>query len=172
MVDALAQCKENLNGFGGHPIAAGLSIDRDKVDDFKQALLAVANRKIKTDQLYPHLNIDSEMKLSEINERFLKFLSSLEPYGPGNIRPVFSAKNVKVEGLPQLIGKSYDTLKFMVKHDQSIFETIGFNMAEHYEKLICNEPINIAFSIGENEWNGRKTIQLELKDIKLGDIDA
>jgi len=65
-----------------------------------------------------------------------------------------------------LIGKSYDTLKFMVKHDQSIFEAIGFNMAEHYEKLIRNEPIDIAFAIGENVWNGKKTIQLELKDIK------
>jgi single-stranded-DNA-specific exonuclease len=166
MVDALTQCKEFLNGYGGHPIAAGLSIDTDKVDDFKQALLAVANKQIKAEQLQPRLKIDSEMKLTEINGRFLKFLSSLEPYGPGNMRPIFAAKNVKVEGLPRLIGKSYDTLKFMVKHDQSIFEAIGFNMAEHYENLIRNKPIDIAFAIGENVWNGKRTIQLELKDIK------
>jgi single-stranded-DNA-specific exonuclease len=172
MVDALTQCKEYLNGFGGHPIAAGFSIDTDKLDEFKHALIAVANRQIRAEQLQPRLNIDSEMKLSEINGRFLKFLSSLEPYGPGNMRPIFSAKRVKVEGLPRLIGKSYDTLKFMVKHNQSIFEVIGFNMAEHYEKLIRNEPIDIAFVIGENEWNGRKTIQLELKDIKLGGVNA
>ncbi|MBT5077860.1 MAG: single-stranded-DNA-specific exonuclease RecJ [Candidatus Marinimicrobia bacterium] len=172
MVDALAHCKEFLNGFGGHPIAAGLSIDTDKVDNFKQSLLAVANKQIKAEQLQPRLKIDSEMKLTDINGRFLKFLSSLEPYGPGNMRPTFAAKNVKVEGLPRLIGKTYDTLKFMVKHDQSIFEAIGFGMAEHYEKLIRNEPIDIAFAIGENEWNGRKTIQLELKDIKLGGKNA
>ena len=166
MVDALAQCKDFLNGYGGHPIAAGLSIDIDKINDFKEALLGVANKQIKAEQLQPRLKIDSEMKLTEINGRFLKFLSSLEPYGPGNTRPIFAAKKVRVEGLPRLIGKNYDTLKFMVKHDQSIFEAIGFNMAEHYEKLLCNEPIDIAFVIGENIWNGKKTIQLELKDIK------
>ena len=88
------------------------------------------------------------------------------------MRPIFSAKKVKIEGLPRLIGKSYDILKFMVKHDQSIFEAIGFNMAEHYDKLIRNQPVDIAFAIGENEWNGRKNIQLELKDIKLGGVDA
>ena len=169
MVDALTQCKENLNGFGGHPIAAGLSLDKDKVDDFKQAFLIVANNQIKADQLQPCLNIDSEMKLSEINGRFLKFLNSLEPYGPGNARPIFAAKDIKVEGIPRLIGKNYNTLKFMVKHDQSLFEAIGFNMAEHYEKLICNRSIDITFVVGENKWNGRKTIQLELKDIKLGE---
>ena len=72
---------------------------------------------------------------TEINGRFLKFLGMLEPYGPGNLRPIFTAKNVTVEGLPQIIGKSYDTLKFMVKYKQSTFEVIfllrGVTMKTH-----------------------------------------
>ncbi len=166
IVDALADCKESLEGFGGHPIAAGLSVSLEKVKDFSESFLNIANKKIDSKDLHPYLKIDCEMKLSEINGRFLKFLRSLEPYGPGNKRPIFSVKNVTVDGLPRLIGKNYDTLKFMVKDDKSIFEAIGFNMAEYYEKIIQNIPIDIAFSIGENEWKGRKTIQLELKDIK------
>ena len=86
----------------------------------------------------------------------------------GNMRPVFTSRSLSVSGLPKLIGKNHDVLKFKVKQDQTIFEAIGFGMAEHYDKLIRNQPIDIAYSVGENEWKGEKTIQLEVKDIKLG----
>ncbi len=172
MVDGLAHCKELLLGFGGHPIAAGLSIKAENVDEFKTSFLKMAETQISKDALKPLLKIDTQMNLSEINGRFLKFLHALEPFGPGNMRPIFSAHNVRVEGMPKLIGKNFDTIKFNVKHNQTIFEAIGFNMADHFEKLLLNEPIHISFSIGENVWSGRRTIQLELKDIKVGGVDA
>ena len=170
MVDGLSHCKKLLQGFGGHPIAAGLSIKAENIDDFKTSFLEIANTEISKDTLKPLLKIDAKINLSEINGRFLKFLYSLEPFGPGNTRPVFSAENVRIEGMPKLIGKNFDTIKFNVKQNQTIFETIGFNMADHFEKLLLSEPINISFSIGENVWNGRRTIQLELKDIKVGGV--
>ena len=167
MVDALGECKDYLIGFGGHPIAAGLSMYPSNFASFKEAFINIANKKISKDDLIPTINVDSELNLEELNHRMIKFLHALEPYGPGNMRPVFVSNNLSIDGIPKLLGRDQNTLKFSVKQNKTLIESIGFNMADHYEKLIQNNPIDIAYVIGENEWNGQKTIQLELKDIKL-----
>ena len=167
MVDALGECKNYLTGFGGHPIAAGLSMKYSDFDSFKQEFIKVANEKISTDDLIPTIYVDSKLNLEDVNDRMIKFLHSMEPYGPGNMRPVFVSSNLSIDGIPKLLGRDQNTLKFSVKQNKTPIESIGFNMAEHYEKLIQNSPIDIAYVIGENDWNGRKYIQLELKDIKL-----
>ena len=167
MVDALGECKNYLTGFGGHPIAAGLSMKSSDFDSFKRELIKVANEKISTEDLIPTIYVDSKLNLEDVNDRMIKFLHSMEPYGPGNMRPVFVSSNLSIDGIPKLLGRDQNTLKFSVKQNKTPIESIGFNMAEHYEKLIQNSPIDIAYVIGENDWNGRKYIQLELKDIKL-----
>ena len=167
MVDALRDCKEFLTGFGGHPIAAGLSMNSADFNSFKEKFIQIANDKISTDDLIPTIYVDSMLNLEELNSRMIKFLNAMEPYGPGNMRPVFVTNNLFVDGIPKLLGKDQNTLKFSVKQNKTPFESIGFNMAEHYEKLIQNAPIDIAYVVGENYWNGQRTIQLELKDIKL-----
>jgi len=167
MVDALRECKEFLTGFGGHPIAAGLSMNSGDFNSFKKKFIQVANGKISTDDLIPTIYVDSILNLEELNSRMIKFLNAMEPYGPGNMRPVFVTNNLSIDGIPKLLGRDQNTLKFSVKQNKTPFESIGFNMAEHYEKLIQNKPIDIAYVVGENMWNGQKTIQLELKDIKL-----
>ena len=167
MVDALRECKEFLTGFGGHPIAAGLSMNSDDFNLFKKKFIQVANDKISTDDLIPTIYVDSILNLEDLNSRMIKFLNAMEPYGPGNMRPVFVTNNLAVDGIPKLLGRDQNTLKFSVKQNKTPFESIGFNMAEHYEKLIQNAPIDIAYVVGENYWNGQRTIQLELKDIKL-----
>jgi single-stranded-DNA-specific exonuclease len=91
----------------------------------------------------------------------------MEPYGPGNMRPIFVSNNLSIDGIPKLLGQDQSTLKFYVKQNKTLIESIGFNMAEHYEKLIQNVPVDIAYVIGENMWNGQRKIQLELKDIRL-----
>ena len=167
MVDALDECSDLLSGYGGHPIAAGLSINSTNYTTFREKFINLANKKISSEQLVPSIYIDCELNLNELNTRMINFLNAMEPYGPGNLRPVFVSKNLSIDGIPKLLGKDQNTLKFNVKQNQTHFESIGFNMAEHYEKLIQNAPIDIAYVIGENVWNGKKTIQLELKDIKL-----
>ena len=167
IADALGECNDYLTGFGGHPIAAGLSMNSSDFDTFKQQFLKVADEKISTDDLIPTIYVDSELNLEELNDRMIKFLNAMEPYGPGNMRPVFVSNNLSIDGIPKLLGRDQNTLKFSVKQNKTLFESIGFNMAEHYEKLIQNIPIDIAYVVGENMWNGQKTIQLELKDIKL-----
>jgi single-stranded-DNA-specific exonuclease len=172
MVSALRDCRELLTNFGGHPIAAGLSIDVSKLEAFKAQFSSIADDQISTEDLIPKISVNAEMNISEINQRFLKFLHALEPYGPQNMRPVFVSRGLQVDGIPKLIGKNQDVLKFQVKKEQTLLEVIGFSMAEQYEKLIQNKPIDIAYVIGENDWNGRRYIQLELKDIKIGGADA
>ncbi len=167
MVDALRECKEFLTGFGGHPIAAGLSMNSGDFNSFKKKFIQVANDKISTDDLIPTIYVDSILNLEELNSRMIKFLNAMEPYGPGNMRPVFVTNNLSIDGIPKLLGRDQNTLKFSVKQNKTPFESIGFNMAEHYEKLIQNAPIDIAYVVGENYWNGQRAIQLELKDIKL-----
>ena len=167
MVDALRECKEFLTGFGGHPIAAGLSMNSGDFSSFKKKFIQVANGKISTDDLIPTIYVDSILNLEELNSRMIKFLNAMEPYGPGNMRPVFVTNNLSIDGIPKLLGRDQNTLKFSVKQNKTPFESIGFNMAEHYEKLIQNAPIDIAYVVGENYWNGQRAIQLELKDIKL-----
>lgn len=169
MVDALGECKNYLTGFGGHPIAAGLSMKSSDFNSFKQNFIKVANEKISTEDLIPAIYVDSKLNLEDVNDRMLNFLHSMEPYGPGNMRPVFVSSNLSIDGIPKLLGRDQNTLKFSVKQNKTPIESIGFNMAEHYEKLIQNSPIDIAYVIGENDWNGRKYIQLELKDIKLSE---
>ena len=71
--------------------------------------------------------------------------------------------------MPRIIGKNSDTLKFSVQDNRSVYDAIGFNMVEKYEYLLSGEPVDMIFEIGENEWNGKKSIQLEIKDIKPGD---
>ena len=172
MVDALRECKDFLTGFGGHPIAAGLSMNSSDFNSFKEKFIQVANNKITSDDLIPTIYVDSVLKLEELNSRMIKFLNAMEPYGPGNMRPVFVTNNLSIDGIPKLLGKDQNTLKFSVKQNKTPFESIGFNMAEHYEKLIQNAPIDIAYVVGENYWNGQRTIQLELKDIKLSKNNA
>jgi len=167
IVDALAECKEYLTGFGGHPIAAGLSMKPSNFNNFKETFIQIANDKISKNDLIPTINIDSVLNLEELNDRMIKFLNALEPYGPGNMRPVFVSNNLSIDGIPKLLGRDQNTLKFYVKQNKTLIESIGFNMADHYEKLIQNSPIDIAYVIGENIWNEQRTIQLELKDIKV-----
>ena len=168
VVEALNNCKELLIGHGGHPMAAGLSINKKNYLKFKKEIIKYANKNISMDKLIPIIHFDMELKLEDVNHRMIKFLNALEPYGPGNSRPIFVSRNLHVDGIPKLLGKDQNTLKLFVKQDKTPFESIGFNMAEYYEKLVQNTSIDIAYVINENEWNGKKSIQLELKDIKLG----
>ena len=108
-------------------------------------------------------------KFSEIDNRFIKFLDYLEPFGPGNPKPIFSTKKINQFSDVQLIGKDRDTLKFIAHGQTGSFDVIGFRMVENYEKLLSNKNIDIAYSIDKNYWNGKTSIQLVLKDLIYSD---
>ena len=164
IVNALHHCADLLENYGGHPMAAGLSIQKDKIDMFCNQINLYTNEQVDY-SLDPIINIDYELKFSEINNRFIDFLSYLEPFGPGNPKPVFVTKNVNGICDVELLGKERETIKFQIKNQDYILSIIGFKMLEHYEKLLSGKPLDIVYTIDKNYWNGSYSIQLVLKDI-------
>ena len=164
IVDALSHCSQLLENYGGHPMAAGLSIKEENLPLFFKTINEYTQLQLK-EPLIPTINIDYDLKFSEINPRFIKFLDYLEPFGPGNSKPIFSTKNINNISDIRLLGADQETLKFIIKTDELDLSVIGFKMIEHYEKLLSKKPINIAYTIDKNYWNGKSSIQLVLKDV-------
>jgi len=164
IVEALSHCSQFLENYGGHPMAAGLSIKEENLSIFCNTINKYTH-SILTGPLIPTINIDYDLKFSEINHRFIKFLDFLEPFGPGNNKPIFSTKNINGIDEIRLLGADQETLKFTIKTDQLDLSVIGFKMIEHYEKLLSKKPLDIAYTIDKNYWNGKSSIQLVLKDV-------
>lgn len=169
LYEALTQCREHLLDFGGHAVAAGLSVNHEALPAFADNFLAWADQQLTDEQLQPSLTVEGECSLNLIDSRFRRFLDSLAPYGPGNRRPVFVARGVGVAGVPRLVGESATHLKCRLLQHKAAFDTIGFDMADHYEKLLLKKPLDIAYVVEENEWQGNRRVQLQLKDIKMGE---
>ncbi len=166
--DALKKCDDLLEQFGGHEFAAGLTMDQSNLDEFRQRIDEIAFRYLKENDFSPEITIDSKLSLSDVNMKFWKLLSQFEPFGPGNLRPTFVSEDVCIEGVPSIVGNGH--LKMKVSQGNSgVFDAIGFNMHEYMPKLInCDENrIDVAYVLEENYWNGRRSIQMRLKDIHI-----
>ena len=165
LYENLTECRELLDGYGGHPMAAGLTLDRENLEDFRTRFSNLAYETLADDDLVNSLDIEGEMDLNLIDSRFMDFLEKLAPFGPGNMTPKFITRHVIPVGNPRLVGNG-DHLKFRAKKGETSYDAIGFNMGNHYEKLITGKPIDIAYVVEKNEWQGRTSIQLNIKDIK------
>jgi len=169
LYQVLTNVSEYLEGYGGHPMAAGLTLREDNFIAFRNAFIAKANELLSPRDLEPSITLDGEMRLTDINGRFMDFLEKLGPYGPGNMRPKFAARRVEVVGNPRVIGNG-DHIRFKVRQGHTVYPAIGFNQSQHYEKLIKGFPVDLAFIVEINEWQGQTTIQLNIRDIKLSNI--
>ncbi len=165
--DAIDACSEFLDHFGGHKYAAGLSLQPENFENFRKTFQEYVEKNITDDILIPEIEIDSEIRLSQITKKFYNVLKQFAPFGPGNPSPIFIAKGLKTKGYPRIVGKNH--LKFNVYQDDYSHDEIGviaFQQLKNYEVVASNQPFDIVFSIEENEWNGTKTLQLNVKDIK------
>ena len=165
LYENLTECRELLDGYGGHPMAAGLTLDRENLENFRTRFSNLAYETLADDDLVNSLDIEGEMDLNLIDGRFMDFLEKLAPFGPGNMTPKFITRHVIPVGNPRLVGNG-DHLKFRAKKGETSYDAIGFNMGNHYEKLITGKPIDIAYVVEKNEWQGRTSIQLNIRDIK------
>ncbi|MCF7741104.1 MAG: single-stranded-DNA-specific exonuclease RecJ [Candidatus Marinimicrobia bacterium] len=165
--EVLSKCARHLENFGGHPRAAGLTVSDENIETLKSKLTEIADEQITKKMLTPTLNIDSVIKFNQINQRTISVLKKLAPFGPSNMKPIFVAENVSVSGIPRIVGKNH--LKFRAIQNKIVISAIGWKLANLYEMLISNRPLNIAFVIEENRYNGMKEIQLNIKDIKYAD---
>ncbi|MDR8394379.1 single-stranded-DNA-specific exonuclease RecJ [Aliifodinibius sp. S!AR15-10] len=166
--NALKECEDLLEQYGGHEYAAGLTIKDENLEEFKSRLNKIASGNLDSGDFEPELEVDCELDLSDINMRFWKLLSQFKPFGPENMRPVFVSKGVQVEGVPTIVGSGH--LKMKVSQNGSgVFDVIGFNMHEYLPMLRNTKPgaLHIAYSLEENYWNGRRTLQIKLRDLHI-----
>ncbi len=167
LYEAIHQCREYLLGYGGHFYAAGLTLQPENFESFSQKFEAVVSSTIAPELLIPEIVIDAEINFSEINPGFYSILQQMEPYGPENLRPVFVTRNVMDTGYSKIVKE--DHLKFSLRQNDSVMSGIGFNLAHKFSLLQMKKPVDIVFTIDENEWNGNTTLQLKVIDVKAAE---
>lgn len=168
LYEALSYAAKFLEGYGGHPMAAGLTVREDKFENFKSLFLRNVNKILTNDDLIPAISIDGEMALTDINSRFMRFLEKLAPFGPGNMRPKFVSRNLSISGQPRLMGNG-EHIRFIVSQNGRNYPAVGFKLSSHYEDLIRGVPVDIAYVVEVNQWQGQSNIQLNVRDIQLSD---
>jgi single-stranded-DNA-specific exonuclease len=166
--EALKKCEDLLEQFGGHEYAAGLTMDADNLDEFRRRMDQIACQKLAENDFMPELQVDAVLDLKQVGPKFWKLLSQFEPFGPGNLRPVFVSRDVCIEGVPSIVGNGH--LKMKVRQNGSaVIDAIGFNMHEYLPVIRrCGDgQMDVAYVLEENHWNGRRSIQMRLKDIHV-----
>ena len=164
--EALEQCSEFIEQFGGHKYAAGLTLDPEMYTAFKNKFEEVVKNTIDKELLIPEITIDASLELSDISPKFFRILQQMGPFGPQNMKPVFSTTSVRDNGYGKTVGEDKSHLKLNIIYgaDKKTYNAIGFGLGNKM-KFIQNN-FDIAYSLDENEWNGRTSLQLLLKDIK------
>ena len=164
--NAIKKCEDLLEQFGGHEFAAGLTLKEKNLSEFRRRINELAFSDLSENSFEPELTVDAKLDLNNVDMKFWKPLSQFEPFGPGNLRPIFVSEGVKVVGEPTIVGNGH--LKMRVRQNGSgMFDTIGFNMHEYLPAVRNGNLFKIAYVLEENNWNGRRTLQLRLKDIHV-----
>lgn len=165
--EALQQCDDLLLHFGGHQAAAGLALELDKVDEFRARLNEILKSSITSEDLSEEISIDSKIRFAEITPKFIRILDQFAPFGPGNLRPVFFTEGVQTAGTPRIVGNNHLVAGFKQTGTDKVFDSIGFNMGDHYEMIMQNHSqLDIVFSVDKTIRDNRIFPQLKLKDIK------
>jgi single-stranded-DNA-specific exonuclease len=163
--EAIHQCRDLLLGYGGHFYAAGMTLQNDKVDAFCQKFEEVVQASIHPELLIPEIVIDAEISLTDIKQSFYDIICQMEPFGPDNLRPVFVAKKVYNTGWSKVVKENH--IRFVLQQDTAKITGIGFNMAEKMPLLEAGKAVDVVFKLDENEWNGEKSLQLKVIDVRI-----
>ncbi|MEW6621737.1 MAG: single-stranded-DNA-specific exonuclease RecJ [Bacillota bacterium] len=163
--DGLKYCSSLLSGFGGHAQAAGLTIQKDRIDKFRNQINKWAYEYLPDKLFIPRIYCDTEVLLSELDMDLVKEIQCLAPFGEGNPSPLFMCTNAAILSSKR-VGKQENHLKLFFADDYSSLEGIGFNMGTYQEMAASGETLNLAFSLDINTWNGQQNLQLNIKDLK------
>lgn len=166
--DALEQCAEFIEQFGGHKYAAGLTLEEKNYQNFKAKFEEVVKNTLPDELREPEISIDAEISLLEVTPKFYRILKQLEPFGPQNMKPVFLANGLRDNGYGKKVGVDETHLKLNIFEgsNQKTFNAIGFNMGNKHSLIKNGKPFKAVFNIDENHWNGNTSLQLLLKDLK------
>ncbi|MBC8266811.1 MAG: single-stranded-DNA-specific exonuclease RecJ [Flavobacteriales bacterium] len=168
LYNAILSCEKYLEKFGGHMYAAGLTLKKENLQNFIEAFEVAVSNTITKEQLTPEVSIDMELDLHDIDNKFFRIIQQFAPFGPQNRTPIFTTKAVKDSGYGGVVGEDKSHLRLNITNEniRNSISSIGFGLAHHFEKTKDEQIFDICYSIDENHWNGRKNLQLKLRDIK------
>ena len=165
LYEALCECSDLLEQFGGHKYAAGLTMKTENVAAFSQRFEEVVSASITDDLLVQEIIIEAEIPLNDINPKFFRILQQFAPFGPQNMSPVFLSRNVSSYGYGSIVGNNH--LKMSVRQETSpSFDCIAFGLGQHLEKINQDKPFDICYTVEEKVWKEKRSIQLNVKGIK------
>ncbi len=169
LYDAIAKCQDLIENFGGHKYAAGLTIKKTNLKAFQKKFEEVVSNSIKEEDLIPKIPIDAKLELKEVSDKLYRELQRLEPFGPQNMTPVFVSKSVNDSGWGKHVGKENEHLKLSITSNQTNekFSAIAFGFGDFYKKINQKQKFDICYSLEENYFNGKSSLQFAVKDIRL-----
>ena len=166
LYSAIAKCEHLCEKFGGHKYAAGLSIKKENLPQFIDAFEKSVSESITEDQLTPKINIDKVIDIDAVDDKLYRIIKQFSPFGPKNLSPIFVSKGVIDNGYGRQVGEDKTHLRINAKKNKGAIAGIGFGMGEYFEIIKDNQTFDVCYSIDENEWNGKKSLQLRIRDIK------
>jgi single-stranded-DNA-specific exonuclease len=166
--EAIHECRALLDNYGGHFYAAGVTMAEERVDDFIRQFEDVVAATITEEQRTPEIEIDAEIPLSYVKPAFYNLLKQLEPFGPGNMRPVFITKGLYDYRGNSTIVKEAHLRITAHQHDGPIIEGIAFNLADKYD-IVRKGRFDMIYHIEENEYNGNSKLQIRVLDVRKAD---
>lgn len=166
--NAIGNCSEHIEQFGGHKYAAGLTLKEENYEAFKQAFEDEVSKTIDKNLLTPEIKVDDKIDLNDITPKFYRVLKQFAPYGPENMTPVFMTENLTDTGYGKCVGQDKTHLRLTATQADSSknIGCIGFGMGDKFDLISDKKPFKAVYSIDENEWKGNVSIQLKLRDIK------
>ena len=164
--NALEACSEYIEQFGGHKYAAGLTLEEENYEAFKQAFEDEVSKTIDRSLLTPEIQIDAQIELSDITPKFYRIISQFAPFGPGNMTPIFMTNNLQDTGYGKCVGEDDKHLRLTVSQGSHKIVGIGFNIGDKLNLIKDRKPFSAVYSIDENHWQGKVSLQLKLRDIK------
>lgn len=167
LYEAVHACREHLLGYGGHFAAAGMTLLPDQVAAFSSKFEEIVAATITSDSLVPEIIVDAQVSFADLKPSFYNILCQMEPFGPGNARPIFVSRYVLNTGHSKVVKDQH--IRFILKQNNTTITGIGFNMASRFHLLEMNHPIDILYMLDMNEWNGEKYLQLKVIDFKISE---
>jgi len=168
LYQAIESCSDLLENFGGHMYAAGLTMKECNLEAFKRRFVEIAEQNVTDDMLISQIDIDDNLDFKQITPKFFRILKQFQPFGPGNMSPVFQTKNVYDNGNGRIVGQEGGHLRLELIQENEPYRhipAIAFNQSEHFDHLNIGNPIDVCYSIAENYYRGIANIQLRVKDI-------
>ena len=163
-MNALESCRELFDRYGGHAQAAGFQLPTHHIVELRQRLSAYARQVLDEKDLQPRLDVDVELRLSDLDDEIYRQMECLSPFGTANPQPILAARDITVIAEPRILKGKH--LKFRVEQDGKSFDAVGWKFAESHPQILQNKSnVSLAFPLTYNAYQGMTAFQLNVKDI-------